>query len=233
MRRGVNTVKEKTRKEGMWSPALRDFRYWGKKGLQEIGIILLTLAVLFALYWMKSRTEMEFRDFFAVSLFAAAAFCSCFLTMSCFQTYFPLLLSMNATRRSLVRGVWISGIGVTVVIAAACGVIQHSFFWMVMSGGALMIMKALFLMLGATVMRWGRVKWVTFLIFCASCMLGGMAAGITVAIMDEDLTTLLLRGAAALNKAGNQWKVLAISMVVYTLAGICAYGVIRKSEVRL
>lgn len=165
-------------------------------------------------------------------LFWVGGFMALAWIMGFVQYYFPLLLSMNATRKSIVWGFMITG---AVIVAALTAIIY--IFWRMapgdavfggvrvipILGSAFLIAEAFFMVVAAMGIRWGKMFTVLGIVI-------GAAAGFCFAMTmswsrgTEGFLNVLL--------GMNDWLWAAVAAGVYATAGIFVRTITRKMEVK-
>lgn len=227
---------------------IKNMKFWGRILLEYWGLIagcsLILMLMQAGRSWHKGVTGV-FIELYPYYLFLVGVILTGIISISFFQVYFPLLLSMNATRKSIVRGIFF-----TIGGNAVCMLALMAIVWFISSGdiaqggrellpwmaGILFAITALFLMLGAVLIRWGKVGVIiTAFIYMAL----GAGVGILFALSSKDLFGIRLKH--FLNFSG--WRLasskafcvlfpIAAGLLVYLAAGIFVRIVTRKTEVR-
>ncbi len=216
-------------------------KYWGKLLLQYIGISLASAMGLMILFGggnvALTGNGREILQTVCVLYPAYVILVSIFLmvvgTISQFQSYVPVLLSLNATRRGVTAGIFLSTGGLVLAIAAVAGL-----FWlspasemenvaegMAVTAGALLMFGAFGMFMGAVAARWGR-KGIIVTTIVAALMGGIFGAG--VALLGHQTVAEIQHFLMDRNTA---W-ILVSGIVLYVLAGGAAMLALRKLEVR-
>ena len=224
----------------MWK---RNIKYWGRISLENMGICLglsLVLMIFFAAGSFQYAEGGIFGDL-QIALFLypyylalAGGFYLFISTATYFRSYLPVLLSMNATRSRAVLGlvfhVAAMVLGITAVSAliwmTALGKEAGAAGFLPVLAGALLLMGAAGLVLGAVSARWGTVGTVIVLVVCAA--IGGMF-GAGVALSGTEKVVQVLETIA---EARFLWM-LALGAAAFVLAGAFALALNRKMEVRV
>lgn len=220
---------------------MRNIKFWGRNCLECLGMSAGAAIVLILFFGIGSGNigdggigGMLLAEIalFPYYLVMAGAFVVLMVTISYFQLYFSILLSMNSTRRAAAGGIWLSTAAVTLAIIAAAGII-----WSLLPGdlaesgisilpllaGALFIENAVVTVMGVIVVRWGKAGMILLMIFALVC---GGAAGAWTVLSGKTFEMLL-------GLSFNFYPVLAAGIVLYLLAGIFMVMGTRKLEVRL
>lgn len=167
-------------------------------------------------------------------LLMAGAFLTAMLGVNYFQVYYSILLSMNATRAHIAKGIIATMLGIPLGILFLAGVI-----WKLLPGdisfagwnlmplfiGALLAVSALFMTLGVVIFRWGK-NGVIFMIIVG--MLIGAGAGAVFALSGSNLIVKFVTACS-----GGNFGMLAVAgILLYAAAGIFVTRATRKLEVR-
>lgn len=153
---------------------MRNLKFWGKEGLQEMGMIL-GIAILLLLFagwkgseWMgnglagKAEMALSLYPWYLMIVGALVLFMS---IIGCFMVYLPALIAVNCTRRSAFLGMMLMHLGLMGSITVLSGII-----WTVLkndvavsgrelvipSFGCLLLVDAIGGSLGILVQRWGK-----------------------------------------------------------------------------
>lgn len=217
----------------------RNIKYWGRMCLEYTGVsmgIALALLVFLAGGWLMPQEggiQQGICVLYPVYLVLSGIFVLAIGAITNFQTYMPVLISLNATRKESLLGV----LGYTAGCAAAItGVI--AVVWMMPSSevenvpellaavmGILLIFGSIGVLAGAVAGRFGKKGKVFTIIFCAVC--GGGFGGTASALPQKSDNALL----EFLMNFRPLWA-LALGVVLYLLAGAAAMMLIRKIEAR-
>lgn len=235
-------TEKKCRKSGLES----SLNFWGKNCLESIGISLAGAALLFLFFGMgrgiyKAGDGVEILALVPYYIFLAGGFCGLMLVVGYFQLYFPILISMNVTRKKIVGGILLCQIVMLAVLVGISGLIWRLIPGDISSGGLrilpmligiLLLAAAFCIALGAVIVRWGKIGTV---IFAALAALIGAAAGMSVAMLagsDSDfwMEIVKLSGTA---EGGFVRIILAAGILFYAAAAIFSAVITRKVEARL
>lgn len=215
----------------------RSVKYWGRMCLEYTGVsmgIALALMVFLAggqvIYPGDGQTICAL---YPTYLVLSGIFVLTIGTMTSFQTYLPVLISLNATRRGSVWGILGYNAGCVLAITAVIALL-----WLMPSSGVenaagllLLILGILLMfggagvMMGAVVGRFGKKGVIISVIFCT--VLGGIFGGM-VAIAAGKPGSFLLD---FLMNFQPLWAFI-LGMGVYVLAGAAAMMLVRKMEAR-
>lgn len=220
---------------------MRNIKFWGRNYLECLGLSACAAIVLILFFGIGSRNIGESGIggmlLAAISLFPyylvmAGAFVLLTVTISYFQLYFSVLLSMNSTRRDVAGSIWISTAAVTLTIIALAGIIwkflpgdlaQKGIRILPLLAGMFFIENTVVIVIGVIAVRWGKTGMILLMILALVC---GGAAGAWVVLSGETFEALL-------GLSFDFYPVLAASIVLYLLAGIFIVVGTRKLEVRL
>lgn len=227
---------------------IKSLKFWGRFLLEYLGLTVGSAVVLMLLncggFWRKGETAALF-ELFPYYLMLVGVLLTGVISISFFQVYFPALLSMNVTRKSIVRGLLLMLVG-----NAACQMILSALVWYVGDGdisrsgrillpwiaGMFLVLTALFLMLGAVLIRWGKVGVIiTGIVYMAL----GACVGILVAVSSKDLFGA--RWKLFVNYFGDKLASsevfyhlfpIALGLLIYAGAGFFVRVVTKKTQVR-
>lgn len=238
------------------SAMMRSLRYFGKSTLQGIGISAAA-AVVMMLFWglgiveytgdMRGMME-EIFSLYSWYLLIAGGFVIVMLCINYFQVYFPVLLSMNATRKTIVIGILLSiaGMILGILLLAALlwklapgDVADGGIFLLPLIAGVYLIGSACFLVVGVVFSRWGKLGWILF--FALALLIGVL---ITVIMMKQGNVTMIMMEVETFPQSdGAAWPggraagvfrtVIAAGILLYLAAGAFVFAVTRKQEVRV
>ncbi|MCD8338317.1 MAG: hypothetical protein LUD18_13825 [Lachnospiraceae bacterium] len=163
-------------------------------------------------------------------LLMAGAVCSWVYPSTLFQNYYPVLISMNATRRRAVLGIWLcTGAEVMLLsgfmaLCASLGIGEIAMKWLPPVFGVVMSVAALGVLIGILIL-WNRVVWIIFIAVLAVGVgvILGFCTGAEIELAFLDISFWEGTAAAALSIVGTGF---------YLLAGALAMAVMRRIEVR-
>lgn len=234
------------KKEHSW----RILWFWVKNTLEVMGLTIgaaVVLMVFFGIGKIGPEKGLELVQvllgLFPWYLLIVGMFISFMLCMSYYQVYFPVLLSMNGTRKSIMKGICGSIAGMMFGILILAGIIwclvpgdvsQSGRMLLPLIAGCYFVGNAFFLILGAVIVRWGKVG--TFLLVVL-LFLTGLLAGIFTA-MFKDTNTAMTTGTAVASwlSSGNEFAgllVVGAGLLLYGAAGILAFVLMKNREVRV
>lgn len=220
---------------------IRNLKFWGMNCLECIGMTALGALVLIFIYGIGS-SDIGTRGFggmlvdefsmYPYYLFTIGGIIVMVVTVSYYQVYFSLLVSMNCTRREVAGGVVFATAATVLGITAAAAVI-----WLCLPGdissdgirllpllaGVLFAAGAFSMVMGVVVMRWGKIGMIVFGVIGAG--VGGVAGAL--AVLSSERFFDLIRGLQF-----NFNAVLAGGLVSYAAASIFIVAATRKLEVR-
>lgn len=219
----------------------RKVKYWGKLLLQYIGISLacaMGLMILFgggnlALTGNGREILQTVCVLYPVYVILVGVFLMVVGTISQFQSYVPVLLSLNATRRSVTAGIFLSTGGLALVIAAVAGLfwlspasgMENAAEGMAVTAGALLMFGAFGMFMGAVAARWGRKGIIVTTIVAA--LTGGIFGG-GIAVLGDQTAATVQDFLLHLNAV---W-ILVSGIILYVLAGGAVLLALGKLEVR-
>ena len=227
---------------------IKSIKFWGRILLEYLGLVAGSSLILMLLkaggFWQKGETG-AFVELYPYYLYIVGMILTGVISISFFQVYVPVLLSMNVTRKSIVRGIFF-----TIGGNAVCMLALMAIVWSISSGdiakggrellpwmaGILFAITALFLMLGAVLIRWGKVG---MLITAFIYVVLGAGVGLLFAMSSKDLFGIRLGnfldfsgwGLASLKTFFVLFPIAA-GLLMYLGAGIFVRIVTRKTEVR-
>lgn len=166
----------------------------------------------------------------------AAVFVQAIVSANAFQLYFPVLVSMNASRRSVVLGAAASQGGCTLLVACISILIWR---WnpsdiavdgiklIPLLAGLLLFTTGFTIVLGAVSLRWGKIGTLILVLFF---MFWGAGAGILYAVNGADAGRMLaqVRDIDQIVQAA----VLGAGLVMFLLGTCFSAAVVRKLEIR-
>ncbi len=228
---------ENNRKGNRGTVSGRSLRFWGENWLETMGISLGAALVLM-LFWGfgKSYENMqEMAAMYGYYLIAAGGFIVFLVGVTYYQTYFSLLVSMNATRKQVARDILINVaamiLGVTVLAALVWTVVpgelsEKGLELLPLLGGVLFIAAAFCVALGTIIAKWGKVG---MIIFAVVCVLIGGCAGSSVAFLGGEILETLEK----IKISESIFRIVAAAgVLLYAAAGIFSVTATRKTEVR-
>ena len=219
-----------------------NLKFWGRIWMECMGMAVAVAIVMFFLFAVGESPMgaggfgaalVENLPLFPWYLYITGSFIVLMITYSCFQIYFPLLLSMSVTRKKIIYSILCN------TLAMIFGIILVSaVLWKLFPGdisdsglrllpflsGAFLAVGAVFLMIGIVVMRWGTVGFIMMILLGAAfwgCLgavsalhgreIFGWMAGITLDSM----------------------AIPAAGCVLYLAAAIVCVRFTKKAEVRI
>lgn len=221
---------------------MKSLKFWVRLCAESLGI-----AIGISLFWLIfvgfgsggywgniGYAFSELLPLYSYYLLISGALVLMIMGITYFQVYFPVVLSMNATRRSVAAGILgcMLGIAAGVLVIAAgiwClvpGDISSS-GWKLMPlfTGALLIIAAIGLLLGIAVGRWGKGG-----IIMAAVLFGliGAGAGMSVALFDKNVIMKLIQ-----NFMDMDFHLFtAVGIILFAAVSILVLKAVRKMEVR-
>lgn len=220
---------------------MRSIRFWGRLCLEYIGIcaggaivwLLFMGAGSGDFFGTGNEGILSLAELYPHYLLLIGAVVVLIMGINNFQVYFPIVLSMNATRKSIAWGIvgCMAGtvLGIVFISAIIWGLVPgdvSSSGWKLMPlfTGVLFIIAAFSLLFGVAAIRWGKVGVIVVMIMCA---LAGAGIGMAVALSDKGILEFLD------SIADGDFKLLAAAgIVLYLAAGIFVAKAIRNLEVR-
>lgn len=223
------------------SAVIKNLKFWGKNWLKTLGISAGTALLLSFFYGTGvsdfgngeiKETMMLQINIYPYYLMIAGAFIILMVPINYYKTYFPLLVSMNCTRKEAARWiVFVVGAAVLSIVVVAAAV------WKILPGeisssgmqvlplmaGALLIDGAVSLLLGCVNAKWGWIGTVAIVFISAAI---GMLIGLTAAGMKWPFELLV-------GFKFHFYIVTGIGVVLYLMSGIFSIMVTRKLEVRI
>lgn len=221
---------------------VRNIKFWGRLCLESLGLSIGASMVW--LLFMGAGSDVHFRaggagwagilSLYPYYLLIVGVLFAVIMGATYIQVYLPVVLSMNATRKSIARGMFGCMTGIVMGILAISAA-----FWKLIPGdisasgwklmplftGMFFIMAAVGLLLGVAAVRWGKVGIIMAIIMCA---LAGAVAGMTVALSDKGIIEYLI------SVADGDFKFLAVvGIALYLAVGVFAAKALRKLEVRV
>lgn len=166
-------------------------------------------------------------------LFLAGVFVLMMVIIGYFQLMISVMISMNATRRSVIRELWlnIAAVNLAYILIAALiwklvpgDVSEGGFQLLPLLGGGTFMLSAVFLLFGGVAVRWGKVGKVIFVILSMSA---GALIGFTVAV-NPDIAELVQ------TLPGNSFGwILGLGVIFYLAAGFFVRKMTARMEVRV
>ncbi len=223
---------------------MRNLKFWGRLCGQSLGIIVLGSLAWFLFAAVGGRkyageAEVMFLDAletFPYYLLLTGSVILLVMGTTYFQVYLPLVISMNAARKSTAIGLAGCIFGIVAGILGMCAVIwwltpgdiaRSGRILMPLLTGGLLLTAAFGLLMGMLTNKWGKAG----LIIMAICFVVlGAGAGMAVALTDGDKVESSFRFLSMVNeKVG---LMFLAGIVVYLLVSILIIRYIRKMEVR-
>lgn len=232
--------------EGLRSDAFRSFQFWGRGCLENI---LMAAVVALGLLLFRELGNSAYTEdaggavIMAVSLYPYLLACAGVIVvmmavMGYFQTYFSLLVSMNVTRRSAIKGIWLSQAGMILGILLLMAVIwkltpgslsETGFALLPFLTMIFFAVAALGTVMGLVTIRWGKIGMIiAILIF----MIAGGFCGAFFAMSGKESFMEMIQVSREDLAGINFWPMMAGSIVLYAASGIFALAALRKAEVR-
>lgn len=220
---------------------MRHLRFWGKTWLQCVGIAFAAALVLILIAGLQYSDITDVKGMFAMQLslfpyylFVGGIFVLLVVTINYFQIYFSVLLSMNCTRKSITRGIVLTNIAVIVTVcgisAAIWGTVpgdiaQSAMLLLPFLTGCLFIECAVLMVIGITILRWGKAGKIVLIIVC---MVTGGIFGALVALNSNTFIYL-----QELSLELNFYPVLWVGLGLYILASAFVAAATRRTEARV
>lgn len=225
----------------------RNIKFWGRSCMEGLGIslaggIILLILMAFGQGFFESVNNISF--LFSLSpyyILVSGGFCILAMTVGYFQIYFPVLLSMNSTRKHITRGIILCETGMIAGLLCLSALI-----WTVVPGdisqsgmkilpllcGMLLTGAAFGTILGAIIARWGKIG---VLIFIGFMFVIGGIGGALVAILCFTNMEFLQRFSQI---TGNMelrfiWIILAVGIILYAVSGLISYLITKKAEAKM
>lgn len=224
---------------------MKNVKFWGRNCLECLGLSAGAAFILTLFLGVGNREignggirEMALMEFslYPYYLIIAGAFAILIVTISYFQLYFSILLSVNVTRKSIAGGIWISTLAVILFILAAAGTL-----WAILPGdlsksgirilplmaGVLFIEGALVIALGVVITKWGKTGMIILTVI--GMVIGGVCGA--AAVLSGKITVKMQ------NLQGMVFDfypvLIVVGVVLYLLSGIFLVMGTRKLEARL
>lgn len=223
------------------------FRFWGRTCLENIGMAAgLALALLLfrelgsSVYAENAGSAVQMAAAqFPYLLGGTGVILVMMTVMGCFQTYFSLLISMNVTRASAIRGIWLNQAGTILGILALMALIWKLTPGEISSSGLAMlpffavvflVAAAVCIALGIVLIRWGKIGMIIAVF--VFMVIGGFGGALVAMSGKESFMEMIYVSRERL--AGiHYWPILVGSMIVYMASGAFALIMTRKAEVRI
>ncbi|MEY8427205.1 hypothetical protein AALA00_05665 [Lachnospiraceae bacterium 46-15] len=217
-------------------------KYWGRMWLEYTGVSMgIALALMVFLAGGRviypgdgiNGTLQTICVLYPTYLVLSGIFILTIGTVSAFQTYLPILLSLNATRRGSVWGILGYNAGCVLAITAVIALfwlmplseVENVSELLLLILGILLMFGGVGVLMGAVVGRFGKKGMIISAIFCT--VLGGGFGGM-VAVTAKKPGSIFME---LLMNFQPLW-VLILGAGVYVLAGTAAMMLIRKMEAR-
>lgn len=218
---------------------MREIRFWGKNWLECIGVsagVALIMQLLIGggsadSKGMAAMLIME-ASLFPYYLFVGGAVVIPIVTISYFQVYFSVLLSMNSTRKAISRGILLTNAAVILVICIIAaiiwncvpgGIAKSAIHLLPLLTGCLLIEGAVFTVLGFAFTKGSKAAKI---ILVAICMVIGGMLGASAAL-ENNIPAMLLKLSFRFS------LVLGIGILLYLLTCIFMMTATRKMEVKM
>ncbi len=217
----------------MWR---RSLKYWGKYWLQLMGINLgagfvLILFLSISNPSMYHEKLIGFLSLYPYYVMLTAGFTMMLTTISFFQVYYPMLVSLGSTRKSAVLGMLAATAGTVIAILAGSALIwgilgnndiaKAGISLLPLFGGILFLISAVYLIMGIVKMKWGKIGMIFTI---GGCAIGGGIFGMLIA----------KGGSAMIVEVNFQTiPILLIGLTVYCLVGVVTMLTVKKIEVRM
>lgn len=217
-------------------------KFWGKNTLDNLGISLgagLIMLLFVGVGYTKfsdttvAETAGTLLSLYPYYMAMAGLFAVSMISISYYQTYFPILVSLNGTRKSVLLGVQASLLGTIAGLLFLSALIwklvpgdisRDGFRLLPLLAGALLMGTGVTEALGAVIARWGRIG--MFLLAGVFLILGA-GCGILCAVFGD-----FSKGLQAINMLNAKF-VLAAGGAGYLLSVGFVMAVTRKLEVRI
>lgn len=221
---------------------IRSLKFWGRLCAESLGIAIGISMVWLLFMGLSSgeyagdigRTLAEWLPLYCYYLLMTGALVLMIMGITYFQVYFPVVLSMNATRKSIAIGI----LGCMLGIAAGV-LLLSAIIWRLVPGeisasgwklmplfiGALLSIAAFGLILGVAVGRWGKAGLImTGVLFG---LIGG-GAGMSVALFNKSVIMELVN-----NFMNRNFHPLAVAgIILFAAVSLLVLRATRKMEVR-
>lgn len=228
---------------------MKKWKFWGKEGLQELGIIL-AVALAIVLYvgfcgseWMGNTLASRVECALSLYPWYVMLVGGLFLLLSvigCFTVYLPAMLSVNCTRKAAFRGMMamhLALMGVMLALAAVIwnvlgnGIAVSGRKLLLVAAGGLLTMDAVGGLFGCVVARFGR-NWLGAL--AGALFGGGLGMGFYVGISGGfgKLVDHIAYGLEHQKLLFNGVP-LGIGIGLFLLTAFCEARMIGKMEARL
>ncbi|MCD8397275.1 MAG: hypothetical protein LUD12_08865 [Lachnospiraceae bacterium] len=211
-------------------------QFWGQMLLQMLGLSV-GIGIVWCLLIPILNEEVSLGSYLPDLLQRAPGYmmlaggvCAWIYPSALFQNYFPVLVSMNVTRRQVVLGIWLcNGVLVWILLGvqALCAHLGMGAFdreWLSLAFAGCMAMAAMGILIGMLVL-WSRVAWAIAIgvLSIGTGFIVGLCCGM-------ELKLPILN--AAFWQGGRAVMLSAAGAGLYLLAGVVAMAVMRKIEVR-
>lgn len=242
----VKIRSRKSRDETCNNMRMRNLKFWGKNFLESMGIALGMTLVMLLFYGMGQNMSTKTRLLVGLGvlpyyLFLSGAISIMMIIIGYFQMIFSVLVSMNATRSSVNKGIFFSEAAVIVTITALGGLI-----WKVLPGdiasdgmkilpllcGVLFAMTGAGMILGAIIIKWGKIgAIIATVVFLAVGGVGG--AGFALTVSADIMKAFQVLGSILADGRTVVWAVLAAGVIIYIISGVFTAFATKKMEVRI
>lgn len=226
------------------SRRLRMLKYWSIQVMEIVACSIGLAAAMMVLQMFTSNGNMMMEGvtwvfLSPVYLLIMGAFTVMIFGITIFQSYFPVLVSMNVTRKGAAGGiVLVQGASSLVVLFLAAVIWSFAAElsgediggMMALSAGLFFMVAAAGILFGTVVIRWGKIG-IFLMIFIF--MVVGAVVGVSVAMFGND-RFLHMQKFLLEDVAGNNFlPVLLAGALVYAASGVFAVFATRKAEVRV
>ena len=245
-RTNVKIKSQKSPDETSSNMRMRNLKFWGRNFLESMGIVLGMTLMMLLFYGMGQNMSTKTRFLVGLAvlpyyLFLSGAVSIMIIIIGYFQMIFSVLVSMNATRSSVNKGIFFSEAAVIVTITALGGLIWKAFPSDVASDGikilpllcgVLFAMTGAGMILGAIIMKWGKFgAIIATIVFLAIGGVGG--AGFALTASSDMMKAFQVMGNTFADGCTIVWTVLAAGVIIYIISGIFTAFATKKMEVRI
>lgn len=219
-------------------------KFWGKQYLDNLTIIV-GVAVLMLVFLAVGEIELssgmdnlflEGIALFPYYLCFSASFAILLIGVGTFQTYFPVLVSMNVTRKSVVNGIMLCILAIMFTVLAVAALVwkfvplkgmELNVQVLLLFGGVQLIFASLSLVCGYVVARWKKVG--TIVMGAVGLIVGG-SVGASVSIFGNMGFLHVIMD--LIEKFQFTW-VFVLGLVLYLMVGIFIRVSTKKLEIRI
>lgn len=221
---------------------IRNLKFWGRLCGESLGLLLAGTIVCFLFVYVGGKEHMgEIGEMFSVSLALLAyyvlivgSFMLLIMSISYFQVYFPLVITMNVLRKNAAIGLTGCILGTVAGILGICALIwrltpgeiaEGGWALMPVFAGGLLLIAAFGLFMGMAVVRWRKAG-----IVMMSVIFGLFGAGVAIVLMNNEEVGGFFSFLSSLNEKVN--LLLLVGIGIYLLVSILIVKAVRKIEVR-